>query len=272
MEVSKLQKLEEWFGDKPGTITAFSGGVDSSLVLFLSKKFLPETTIGCISASASLKRKDYEEAVDFCIDFDIPLEVIETKEILDPSYNANPANRCFYCKNHLYTNIQQVQQKYPGYIVLNGTNTDDLGDYRPGIRAAREHRIGSPLAACGISKKDVRELARNMGLPNWDKPASPCLSSRIPYGMEVTLEKLRQIETAEEILNDFGLRDVRVRHFGTEARIEVPVREMALLKSNITEISGLIEKVGFDNCVVDEEGLVSGKLNRSINLQNGSTV
>ena len=272
MHRSKLKKLERWFKDKPGTITAFSGGVDSSLVLFLSKKFLPNRTVGCISASDSLKRKDYEEAVDFCFNYEIPLEIIKTKEILDKNYYSNPANRCYFCKNHLYTDIQQVEQKYPGYFVLNGTNSDDLGDYRPGLEAARQHGIKSPLVECGISKIEVREMAKKLGLPNWDKPASPCLSSRVPYGLEVTPEKLRQIESAEDVLNQFGLEDVRVRHYGSEARIEVPVSELPKLQSHLEEISGLIKEIGFENCVVDEEGLVSGKLNRSINLENGSAL
>lgn len=259
-----IDKLEAWFLPHTGTITAFSGGIDSTLVLYLSKKFLGHRAIGCISISPSLKRKDFAIAIDFCERENIALEVIETRELEDENYFSNPANRCFFCKTHLYFDLQKIQEKYPEYAVLNGTNTDDLGDYRPGLQAAKNFEIKSPLVDCAINKETVRALAAHFGLPNWNKPASPCLSSRVPYGQQITLSKLQQIEAAEEILHQYGFRDVRVRHFGKEAKIEVPVQELLLLKANFTAISQKICGLGFEHCSMDEEGLVSGKLNRAL--------
>ncbi|MDX2249146.1 MAG: ATP-dependent sacrificial sulfur transferase LarE [Bacteroidia bacterium] len=261
---AQIQILEKWFEGKAGTLTAFSGGIDSTLVLFLSGKFLGDRAIGCMSVSPSLKRKDYAFAQEFCRRFGLRLEIIETAEVHDPNYLANPANRCYFCKSHLYHDLTRMLQKYPGYALLNGTNTDDFGDYRPGLQAAAEHQVLSPLADCGLSKADVRNLARHFGLPNWNKPASPCLSSRVPYGNTITEEKLRQIETAEGILNAWGFEDVRVRHLGTEAKIEVPTAELPRLLAHAEAIQAAICQLGFETCSIDTEGLVSGKLNRMI--------
>jgi uncharacterized protein len=258
----QTDRLRDWFRPLPGTITAFSAGVDSSLVLYLSKRFLGRKAVGCISVSPSLKRKDYAAAIAFCDGYDIPLEVIETGEIDDAEYAANTPNRCWHCKTHLYRDLRTVQARYPGFVVVNGTNKDDLGDYRPGLRAAQDFQVRSPLAECGLTKADVRSLARHFGLPNHDKPASPCLSSRVPYGQAVTREKLRQIEAAEEVLNRYGFADIRVRHYGEEARIEVPEDSIAPLRASFNKIAAEIEALGFERCTVDSEGLVSGKLNR----------
>lgn len=262
----KISELEKWFKGVPGTITAFSGGVDSTLVLYLSHKFLGDDAMGCISISPSLKRKDYAFAIEFCEKNNIPLEVIETQEVFDQNYSSNPANRCYFCKNHLYHDLQDVKSKFPEYHLLNGINSDDYGDYRPGIQAAMEYEIRSPLAECNINKHEVRALASYFGLPNWDKPASPCLSSRVPYGSAITIDKLKQIENAEEVLNEHGFSDVRVRHYGNEAKIEVPEGMIEQLISNFDSINESIKALGFDKCIIDEEGLVSGKLNRSLNL------
>lgn len=260
-----LAKMESWFNSHRKTITAFSGGIDSSLVLFLSRHFLGKNAIGCISLSPSLKKKDYKEAVQFCEKYDIHLETIETSELNDEQYFSNPSNRCYFCKNHLYMGLKSLEEKYPGYVALNGSNLDDLGDYRPGLQSASEFNIKSPLVECEINKKAVREIARYMGLSHWEKPASPCLSSRVPYGSQVTFEKLKQIEQAEYILNDHGFQDVRVRHFGTEARIEVPVDGLEKLEELFPILSGKIKALGFLSCTMDKEGLVSGKLNRALN-------
>ena len=212
----KLLALEKWFGKRKGSIVAFSGGIDSTLVLYLARKFQgKENAIGVISNSESLKNRDFLEAKDFCKQFDIQLEVIVTNELEDERYNQNPINRCFFCKEHLFHDLTEICEKYPGFEVLSGTNADDLGDYRPGIDAAKKFEVQSPMVDCKISKEEIRQIAKHFQLPNWDKPASPCLSSRIPYNQSVTLQKLRQIEDAEEILNSYGFADVRVRHYGT---------------------------------------------------------
>ena len=261
----KLNKLEKWFAKRKGSIVAFSGGIDSTLVLYLARKFQGKgNAIGVISNSESLKKKDFELALDICRQFDINLDVIKTKELADERYNMNPVNRCFFCKEHLYSDLSTVKEKYPGFDVLNGTNFDDYGDYRPGLQAASNHEILSPMAECKVTKSELREIARYFNLPNWDKPASPCLSSRIPYNYEITYKKLRQIEDAENILNELGFSDVRVRHYDTFGKIEVPkdeVERLVLLKDEVNE---KFTSLGFEKCVIDTEGLVSGKLNRVI--------
>lgn len=261
----KLNKLEEWFSVRKGSIVAFSGGIDSTLVLFLARKFQGKgNAIGVISNSESLKKKDFELAKSICQKFDINLEVIKTNELEDERYSLNPVNRCFFCKEHLYTDLSLVKEKYPGFDVLNGTNFDDFGDYRPGLQAAANHEILSPMADCKVTKAELREMAHHFNLPNWDKPASPCLSSRVPYNHVITQKKLQQIEDAENMLNELGFSDVRVRHYDTYGKIEVPkeeVEQLILMKDQVTE---KLTSLGFESCVIDNEGLVSGKLNRAI--------
>jgi uncharacterized protein len=268
MKKSQLDKIELWLKACNGTITAFSGGIDSALVLFLSRKYLgKEKAIGVISASESLKDKDHKIAVDFCTKHDIELVTIKTKELADKNYNTNPSNRCYFCKTHLYTELNTVKEKYPNYEILNGTNKDDFGDYRPGLTAANENNIKSPLAELNFTKHDIRELAKYLGIEIWDKPASPCLSSRIPYGYKITSNKLKQIEEAEEILNSFGFSTVRVRHYGDLCKIEVPKDRIDELKLIYNKISSEILTLGFENCIIDKEGLVSGNLNKVLNLK-----
>ncbi|MEQ9286141.1 MAG: ATP-dependent sacrificial sulfur transferase LarE [Cyclobacteriaceae bacterium] len=264
MVESYIDKLRIWFENKAGTITAFSGGIDSSLVVYLSHYFLGEKAIACISNSASLKQKELQQAIDFCKKYDIDLEVITTDELNDEDYLKNPSNRCYFCKNHLYMSLRVLAERYPGYTLLNGVNTNDLGDYRPGLKAANEHGILSPLVDCGIDKQGVRDIARHLGLQHWNKPASPCLSSRVPYGNAIDRQKLKEIENAEAILNEYGFYDVRVRHFQNEARIEVPAREIDLLHECFPLVAARIKKLGFAQCSIDKEGLVSGKLNRAL--------
>jgi len=261
----KLTDLQHWFQSKQGSIVAFSGGIDSTLVLYLARKFQgKERAIGVISNSESLKQKDFNLAQDFCQQFDITLEVIKTNELEDERYNENPINRCFFCKEHLFTDLTEMSKKYPGFIVLSGTNYDDLGDYRPGIDAAKKLDVKSPMVDCKITKDELRQIAHHFELPNWDKPASPCLSSRMPYGHKVTRKKLYQVEAAENILNEYGFNDVRVRHFDTYGKIEVLHKDLANLRLVETEVIEKITALGFEKVKIDNEGLVSGKMNRSI--------
>jgi uncharacterized protein len=265
----KLEKLEKWYSGRKGSIVAFSGGVDSTLVLFLARKFQgKENAIGIISNSESLKKKDFQLAHSICASFDIRLEVIKTNELADERYNENPVNRCYFCKEHLYSDLTAIKEKYPGFDVLNGTNFNDFGDYRPGLQAAANYKILSPLADCQVNKDEVRQIARFFHLPNWDKPASPCLSSRVPYFHSITLKKLHQIEEAENLLNEMGFNDVRVRHYDTYGKIEVPKSEVEKLLLLKDEVSAKMASLGFEKYVIDEEGLISGKLNRVIQKSN----
>jgi len=260
---NKIKQLEIWFKKRQGSIVAFSGGIDSTLVLFLARKFQGrQAAIGVISNSESLKNKDFELAKDFCKTFDIQLEIIKTLELGDERYSKNPENRCYFCKEHLFHDLQTIKDKYPEFDVLSGTNYDDLGDYRPGLQAAAKYKVLSPMVDCELTKDELREIARHFNLPNWDKPASPCLSSRIPYNHEITKEKLEQVEAAENILNEFGFRDVRVRHYETYGQIEVQKEELEKLFRVEDEVIQKIKDIGFNRLVIDREGLVSGKLNR----------
>lgn len=260
-----LKKIEQWLSPHKGAIVAFSGGVDSSLVLYLSRKFLgKDKTIGVISASESYKYSELLKAVDFCNKYDIEYKIIQTEELLDEDYYSNPHNRCYFCKNHLYEALEALKTVYPGYSIFNGTNKDDSDDYRPGHISASEHDVVSPLAEMDLSKNDIRDIAKYLDLEIWNKPSSPCLSTRIPYGSTITKEKLRQIEEAEETLNMNGFNDVRVRHYGNYCKVEVPQDRINDLQRNFSKISQNVLKLGFEKCLVDEEGLVSGKLNRDI--------
>ena len=264
-EMSDLEKLRDWFRECPGALVAFSGGVDSSLLAFLSQHFLGRAqTLAVISASPSLKLSDLDEAKDFARINDLSIRVITTKEMENPSYFSNPSNRCYFCKHTLYDELADLRKDYTGWWVLNGTNRDDLGDYRPGLKAADEFEVRSPLSDCGIDKEGVRALAAHFKLQCWDKPASPCLSSRVPYGEEITVKKLRQIEDAEALVKDAGFPINRVRHYGDTARVEVAEDLQIKLAENREAIAAGIRKLGFAQVDFDEEGFVSGKLNRVI--------
>jgi pyridinium-3,5-biscarboxylic acid mononucleotide sulfurtransferase len=259
-------RLEKWFSNVNKAAVALSGGIDSSLVVFASRKYLgKENTLAVISASASLKSKELREARDFCSRYDILLKEIDSREIEDLNYSNNPINRCFYCKSALYNEMEKlVTKEFPGYSILNGNNFSDFGDFRPGLKAAENHKIFSPLAECRFTKEDIREVSNWFGLPNWNKPASPCLSSRFPYGESITKEKLKMVEKAEDLLNTYGFEDVRVRYMNNSARIEVPVNRVAELKNVFEKIKPEFESFGFINSAVDDEGLVSGKMNRPV--------
>jgi uncharacterized protein len=268
-EMSDLEKLRDWFRECPGALVAFSGGVDSSLLAFLSKHFLGRAqTLAVISASPSLKLSDLDEAKDFARINDLSIRVITTKEMENTSYFSNPSNRCYFCKHTLYDELADLRKDYTGWWVLNGTNRDDLGDYRPGLKAADEFEVRSPLSDCGIDKEGVRALAAHFKLQCWDKPASPCLSSRVPYGEEITVKKLRQIDDAEALVKDAGFPINRVRHYGDTARVEVAEDLQSKLAENREVIAEGIRKLGFAQVDFDEEGVVSGKLNRVIDGVN----
>lgn len=258
------QNLKQWFADCPFALTAFSGGVDSSLVAWLANHLLgPEKNLAVISASPSLKLSDLDEAKDFARENGIPLRVIETKEMLNPDYVLNPSNRCFFCKQTLYQELETLTTEYSPCWVLNGTNVDDLGDYRPGLQAAKKFEVRSPLAECGMNKDEIRDLAAGLKLSCWNKPAAPCLSSRIPYGQRVTLSKLRRIEKAEAWLQKHGFEICRVRHEEPfTARVEVDPGRVSELLSCKKQLTAAFSEMGFTAVDLDEEGFVSGKLNR----------
>ncbi len=262
----KYEQVAAWFHNHPRILVALSGGVDSCLAAFLARKILGrQNVVAIIGDSPSLKRKDYNQALDFCHQHDIKHYTVNPGEINDPRYNQNPEDRCFWCKNSLYITMGEIRDnEFEDFEIINGNNKSDLGDYRPGMKAANQYRVLSPLADCEFEKNDIREMALHFGLKEWDKPASPCLSSRFPYGQGITVNKLRMVEAAEDILNQKGFKDVRARYRSGGVSIEVPPAEVEQLEQVFADVSHEFQKLGFKEVQIDREGLVSGKLNREI--------
>lgn len=260
-----LADLEAWFAGCDSALVAFSGGVDSSLVAYLARQHLGrDGSLAVIGQSASLKARDLAAAHVFASTHDLRLRVIETTELSDPLYRANPEDRCFHCKSTLFCALDEIRRDEGLACILGGENADDHGDYRPGLRAVARFGVRGPLAECGIGKDDLRRLARHLGLECWEKPASPCLSSRIPYHEPVTAAKLRQIEAAETWLETRGFDVARVRHHGELARVEVPPTRVDELAALGHEMVPAFLALGFARVEIDREGFVSGKLNRAI--------
>lgn len=260
------ERLDRWFASCPSVAVAFSGGVDSALVAYWARRCLGRARCTAWTAdSPSLKRNDLALARVFCAEHDITLRLLQTREIDNPNYASNPVDRCFYCKSTLYhTLLAELAQSHDEVWVCSGANLDDQGDYRPGLVAAAKASVRHPLLECGIGKETIRALAKRHGLRVWDKPASPCLSSRIPYGQPVTVEKLERIEAAEAWLAERGFAICRVRHHGENARVEVPVEQIPALERLWLDLRDAFSALGFVSVALDAEGFVSGKLNRAI--------
>ena len=257
----KFSSLITRLKDAPSALLAFSGGVDSSFLLRALKiSGIPFLAIS--GKSETVPEKDLHHAISFALQEGVQHRVIETGELQNESFLNNPPDRCFFCKQDLFLRMRQIAEQECFQALFDGSNADDLKDFRPGRRAAQLYGVQSPLAEAGLSKEEIRQLSKKLGLDSWNKPSSPCLSSRFPYGQRITLPLLRRVEQAEEFLRSIGIRTVRVRIHNDVARIEVPDHEMALLLNNRQAVSDRLKSLGFSFVSLDLEGFRSGSLNR----------
>ncbi len=265
----KSRRLQDILAGYESVLIAFSGGVDSAYLALAAAEALGSRALAVTADSPSYPDAHRRLALSIAADFGFAHEVIHTDELERPEYRANPANRCYYCKDELYGRLAALAAERGLAVVIDGNNADDRGDYRPGRQAAREHGVRSPLDEADLTKDDIRELARDAGLDSWNEPASACLSSRIPYGHEVSDEKLRQIEQAETVLRDLGFRIFRVRHHESVARLEIARSEMArALDPGInTQLVASLKALGYQYVSLDLQGYRLGSLNEALRLR-----
>jgi uncharacterized protein len=258
----KMAELRTVIRAYESVVVAFSAGADSTLVAKVAADVLGERALAVTSASESLAERELQEALVYAESLGINHRVIYTQELSNPDYLANPTNRCYHCKTELYDHLVALAEDEGYRTVANGLNLDDLGDYRPGLQAAKEHDVRAPLQEANLTKADVRAISKLLDVPTWDKPAMACLSSRVPYGEAITPEKLRQIDHAEQVLRDLGYRQLRVRHHGQVARIELPTDALV---SFVTEHAAVaterLKALGFQYVTLDLQGFRSGSMN-----------
>jgi pyridinium-3,5-biscarboxylic acid mononucleotide sulfurtransferase len=266
--IDKERALCDTLASLGSVIVAYSGGADSAYLAFIAHRTLGDRAVAVTADSPSYPERHRQLAIQIARDFGLRHEIIQTSELERPEYRANPSNRCYYCKHELYTHLSRIAAGR-GAVIVDGNNADDRGDYRPGRQAAREFGVRSPLDEVDLSKEEIRALSRQAGLPTWNEPASACLSSRIPYHTEVTDEKLRTIERAEQALRALGFRVFRVRHHDDLARIEIARAEMprALDPDVSAAIVRALKEAGYRYVSLDLQGYRTGSLNEGLFLR-----
>ena len=269
MLIEKLEQLKAIFVEMEQALIAYSGGVDSTLVAKIAYDVLGDRALAVTAVSPSLLPEELEDAKIQAATIGIPHKIVQTHEMENPNYTSNPINRCYFCKSELHDTLKPLAIKLGYPYVVDGVNADDLHDYRPGIQAAKERGARSPLAEIGIAKAEVRQLSQQLSLPWWDKPAQPCLSSRFPYGEEITVAKLQRVGRAEIYLRSLGLKNLRVRSVGDTARIELPSEQIKefVLTTDLQSVVSDFQKFGFVYVTLDLEGYRSGKLNQVLNRE-----
>ena len=264
--MDKLEQLKNIFRGMGRALIAYSGGIDSTLVTKVAYSILGDSALAVTAVSPSLLPEELEDAQIQAREIGIQHQLIYTQEMENPNYTSNPVNRCYFCKSELHDYLIPLARERGYPYVVDGVNADDLQDYRPGIQAAKERGVRSPLAEVGITKAEVREIAQKLGLSCWDKPSQPCLSSRFPYGEEITVAKLQRVGRAEVYLRQLGYQNLRVRSLGDTARIELPPAEIKkfVLTTNLEQIVTKFQEYGFIYVTLDLEGYRSGKLNQEL--------
>ena len=267
MTMTRLEQLEKILTECGSICIGYSGGVDSVFLAVTAVDVLgAENVLAVTGRSASYPDVQWATARTIARQYGIPHIEIDTDELHDANYVANPANRCYFCKTELWSKLAPVAREHQLKVLADGSNADDASDYRPGAQAARENHVRSPLQEAGLTKAEIRELSKARGLPTWDQPSAPCLSSRLPYGLAVTPERLKQVELAEQIMRDAGIREFRVRHHGTMARLEVAPPEIADVIERAEDLNVRLRALGFDHVLLDVEGYRRGALNEGLAL------
>jgi uncharacterized protein len=272
--LQKLEQLKALFVEMERALIAYSGGVDSTLIAKIAADVLGDRAIAVTAVSPSLLPEELEDAQIQAAQIGIVHKIIQTNEMDNPNYTSNPVNRCYFCKSELHDTLKPLAQQLGYPYIVDGVNADDLRDYRPGIQAAKERGVRSPLAEVGVTKAEVRQLSQQLGLSWWDKPAQPCLSSRFPYGEEITVSKLQRVGRAEIYLRKLGWHSLRVRSSGDTARIELMPDRIKdfVAQTDLAALTETLQSYGFVYVTLDLEGYRSGKLNQVLSVEQKQAV
>jgi len=262
----KYNRLKDIIREMGEITVAYSGGVDSTFLLKVATDVLDNKSLGVLAVSPSLASREHERAMQVARSMGARLRIIETRELEDENYAKNPVNRCYFCKSELFDSIAQLSEDERYVNLVDGSNLDDMGDHRPGMKALQERSVRSPLREAGLTKKEIRELSKQLGLPTWNKDEMACLSSRFPYGERINKEKLRMVDLAEAYLSDKGYRNIRARHSGSSVMIEVDPQQVATLMETgtRTEVENYLRSIGYTEIHIDPEGYRRGKMNDGI--------